>query len=96
MSDVYVLRNKKTGAWIALDAASGGYPYDVSDILRAEQFHSKDDAERYIAVGSWKDYDNPLYELHRLTFATEQVDQRTGQELKNLRRYGSTRPERQS
>lgn len=93
MNDVYVLRNKKTGAWIALDAASGGYPYDVSDILQAEQFYSKDDAERYTATMSWKDYDNPLYELHRLTFTTEQVDQRTGQELANLRQYVTVTPD---
>lgn len=83
--DLYVLKNKKTGKWIALDAASGGYPYDVDEVVRAEKFYSADQAERYIAVGSWKDYGNPVYELHRLTFVTEQVEQRTGEELESLR-----------
>lgn len=83
--DLYVLKNKKTGKWIALDAASGGYPYDVDEVVRAEKFYSADQAERYIAVISWKDYDNPLYELHRLIFTTEKVDQRTGSELEDLR-----------
>lgn len=83
--DLYVLKNKKTGKWIALDAASGGYPYDVDDVVKAEKFYSADRAERYVAVMSSKDYDNPLYELHSLTLVTEQVAQRTGLELEDLR-----------
>lgn len=84
--ELYVLKNKKTGKWIALDAASGGYPYDVDEVVRAEKFYSKDRAERYIAVCSSKDYANPVFELHHLTFVTEQVEQRTGEELEGLRR----------
>lgn len=84
--DIYILKNKKTGRWIALDSASGGYPYDVDDIMQANKFYGRDSAERYTAVGSWKDYDNPIYELHRLTFVTEQVEQRTGGELEGLRK----------
>lgn len=84
--DIYVLKNKKTSKWIALDSASGGYPYDVDEVIRAEKFYSADQAERYIAVMSWKDYDNPLYELYSLCLATEKVDQRTGSALAGLRK----------
>lgn len=83
--DVFVLKNKKTGKWVALDSASGGYPYDVDDIHRAQKFYNVDEAERYIAVNSSKNYDKPVFTLHRMIVVTEQVRQRTGAELEALR-----------
>lgn len=59
----YALMNKETGKLIALDRASGGYPYDVDSIWRAQLWDDFADAMRYTAVSSWKDYDNPVYDL---------------------------------
>lgn len=43
---MYVIKNNETNKWIAVDSASGGYPYDT-EIHRAEIFHSKESALKY-------------------------------------------------
>lgn len=80
----YILKNKKTGQWIDLDSASGGYPYDVKHIWRAYRFSHKEEAEHYNATMSWDDYDNPLYTVHELRMEATLVDSRTGDQLRNL------------
>ena len=43
---LYVIENTKTGKWIGIDDASGGYPYDT-DLIFAKKFRSIDEAVKY-------------------------------------------------
>jgi len=43
---MYIIKNNETNKWIAIDSASGGYPYDT-EIHRAEIFYSKESALKY-------------------------------------------------
>lgn len=81
----YFLQSKKSGMWIKIDQSSGGYPYEVEMVQRAELFATKTAAERFNAVMSWKDYDNPLYTVHEVTLETTLVDNLTGAQLRDLR-----------
>lgn len=42
----YIIKNNKTGEYIAIDQASGGYPYDT-DIFNAKIWHTKQEAREY-------------------------------------------------
>jgi hypothetical protein len=46
---MYVIKNNKTGKWIGIDKASGGYPYDTT-IENAKIFHTKKAATDYRGV----------------------------------------------
>lgn len=82
--NLYILKSKQTGKWIAIDSHSG-YPAEVDEMDRAHQWRSKSEANAYNAVMSWKDYDNPLYELHRLTLFTQRIEQPTAEDLRRSR-----------
>lgn len=43
----YVILNEATGKFIDVDSHSGGYPYEVDHILRAEKFRNKEEAVHY-------------------------------------------------
>ena len=81
----YILKSKKTGKWIKVDDRSGGYPYEVEAIERAQLFITQTEAERYNAVMSWKDYDNPLYTVHEVQMEATLVESRTGDQLRAFR-----------
>jgi hypothetical protein len=92
MSDIrYVLKNKETGKYIALDKMSGGYPYDVDTIWRAKKWENPADAILYTAVSSWKDYDHPVYSMEAVTVVTTPAPMPTGADLEVVRRV-DTRP----
>lgn len=45
--EFYVIINTTSGKYIDVDSHSGGYPYEVEHILRANKFIEKEDAEHY-------------------------------------------------
>jgi len=55
MTEKYVIKNNETEEYIAIDNASGGYPYDAP-LYRAEIFPYKDAALRYRKVFPKKDW----------------------------------------
>lgn len=82
----YGLKNLKTGKLIALDAASGGYPYDVDDEFRAQWWVNKIDADRYNATFSWKDYNKPVYEVVSVTMNIRWAETLIGDALEATRK----------
>lgn len=84
----YVLRYPD-GKFVALDSASGGYPYAVDDVFRARLWDTREAAERYNAVFSWKDYDNPVFSLAVVSTLVEGVTARKGSALAALRFFRS-------
>jgi hypothetical protein len=81
----YVLKNKETGKYIAVDHNSGGYPYDVDSIFLATLWKTAYEATRYTAVMSWKDYDNPLYEMELFSAKTMFAPMLYGKALESTR-----------
>ena len=51
-----------TGEFVAIDTGSGGYPYKVKDVFRAEFWNSKDEALNYI-----RDFDHIERKVYRVT-----------------------------
>lgn len=51
----YVLINSKTGKYIGIDRASGGYPYDTDHLGSAKIWYNKKDAKEYADVFPNKD-----------------------------------------
>lgn len=51
-----------TGEFVAIDNGSGGYPYKVKDVFRAQFWNSEDDALSYI-----RDFDHIERKVYRVT-----------------------------
>ncbi len=81
----YALRSLTSGKFIALDSASGGYPYEVSTIWRAQFFETADEAIHYTAVMSYSDYDRPEYDLFRVEVQAFAMEMPKGEALRSTR-----------
>ncbi len=59
----YILYNPKSGKYIQLDQASGGYPYEVNNWYNARFFAKRDRADEYCKImqKDWLIYEiNPI------------------------------------
>jgi hypothetical protein len=81
----YVLQNRQSKKWIALDSYSGGYPVDVDDILRAHIWNSWEEATKYNAVMSYSHYDNPDFTVWEVQIAAIPAYTAVGDDLKAVR-----------
>lgn len=66
MRTIYVIKNNETGKYIAIDRASGGYPYDVG-IEHAHTFNNKEEPRQYMETmkADWS--------LHELVMTTTET-----------------------
>lgn len=72
MEEQFYIIKYPGGEFVALDDASGGYPYQVERICSAERFKSAEDADRYRQIGKNRE----RFTIHKatLTLSTEQVE----------------------
>lgn len=63
---LHMLQDSVAGKFIALDNASGGYPYKVDTMAEGHYFKSKEDAERYSSFFASEKY---IYREVRVTYS---------------------------
>lgn len=82
----FALRDNETDKFIALDEASGGCAYPVESLFDAKTWRTMAEAERYNAIASWRDYDNPVYSVYAFSIQTRWIgDATTGEALESMR-----------